>query len=173
MPQLPFVVAPTIRTRTVSATIDGQEAALEFPVYKALKGKEIIAIREHEYQFVIEAFLKGDTGTPVELPSIGAAPRVLSGYITAYATLPAQTDWLAAGSAFTWTDTGLAPAGLLPGIIGRGFLGNLPDLPTTTGGQQGKATVISVAGAYGVGGIGAELRQALGDALSISLEVPA
>lgn len=53
MPQLPFVVAPTIRTRTVSATIDGQEAALEFPVYKALKGKEIIAIREHEYQSVV------------------------------------------------------------------------------------------------------------------------
>ncbi len=122
---------------------------------------------------VIEAFLKGETGTPLELPSIGAAPRVLSGYITAYATLPEDSDWLAAGSAFTWTDTGLAPAGLLPGITGRGFLGDLTALPATTGGQQGKATVISVAGAYGVGGIGAELRTALGDALTISLEVPA
>lgn len=53
MPTLPFVVAPTIRTRTVSAIVDGQNCALEFPVYKALKGKEIIAIREHEYQSVI------------------------------------------------------------------------------------------------------------------------
>jgi len=53
MPQLPFVVAPTIRTRMVTATIDGQECSLEFPVYRALKGKEIIAIREHEYQSVV------------------------------------------------------------------------------------------------------------------------
>ena len=53
MPQLPFVVAPTIRTRMVSATVDGQDCSLEFPVYKALKGKEIIAIREHEYQSVV------------------------------------------------------------------------------------------------------------------------
>lgn len=53
MPQLPFVVAPTIRTRMVSATVDGQDCSLEFPVYKALKGKELIAIREHEYQSVV------------------------------------------------------------------------------------------------------------------------
>jgi hypothetical protein len=122
---------------------------------------------------VIEAFLKGQTGTAQELPSIGAAPRTLSGYITAYATVPGQASWLAARSAFTWTTTGLAPAGLLPGISGRGFLGSLSALPTITGGQQGEATVISVAGAYGVGGIGAELRAVLGDALTISLEVPA
>jgi hypothetical protein len=122
---------------------------------------------------VIEAFLKGETGTPVELPSIGAAPRVMNGYITAYATVPTGTSWLAARSAFTWTDTGLAPAGLLPGITGRGFLGSLEVLPALSGGQQGEATVISVAGVFGVGGIGAELRQALGDAISISLEVPA
>jgi hypothetical protein len=122
---------------------------------------------------VIEAFLKGETGTPIQLPSVGAAPRILNGYITAWATLPAQTSWLAAGSAFSWTDTGLAPDGLLPGVSGRGFLGSLPDLPTLTGGQQGEATVISVAGVFGIGGIGAELRAALGDALSISLEVPA
>ncbi len=122
---------------------------------------------------VIEAFLKGETGTPVDMPSIKAAPRVLNGYITAYATLPAQGNWLAAGSAFSWTDTGLAPDGLLPGIEGRGFLGSLEALPTTTGGQQGEATVISVAGVFGVGGIGAELRSVLGDALSVSFEVPA
>jgi hypothetical protein len=53
MPQLPFVVAPTIRTRMVTATVDGQDCSLEFPVYRALKGKEIIAIREHEYQSVV------------------------------------------------------------------------------------------------------------------------
>jgi hypothetical protein len=122
---------------------------------------------------VIEAFLKGQTGPAQDLPSIGAAPRTLQGYITAYATLPAQTSWLAAGSAFSWNTTGLAPDGLLPGITGRGFLGDLTALPSITGGQQGKATVISIAGSFGIGGIGAELRAALGDAITISLEVPA
>jgi len=53
MPQLPFVVAPTIRTRTITATVDDQECSLEFPIYKALKGKERIAIREHEYQAAV------------------------------------------------------------------------------------------------------------------------
>jgi hypothetical protein len=122
---------------------------------------------------VIEAFLKGQTGTPQDLPSIKAAPRILAGYITAWATVPTGADWLAAGSAFSWDTTGLAPAGLLPGVRGRGFLGNLEALPATTGGQVGEATVISIAGMFGVGGIGAELRTALGDAISISLEVPA
>lgn len=51
--KLPFIVAPTIRKQTVSATIDGQEATLEFPVFGALKGKEQIHIREHEYQGVV------------------------------------------------------------------------------------------------------------------------
>jgi hypothetical protein len=53
VPQLPFVVAPTIRTRMVTATVDGQDCSLEFPIYRALKGKEILAIREHEYQSVV------------------------------------------------------------------------------------------------------------------------
>jgi len=53
MPQLPFVVAPTIRTRMVTAMVDDQECSLEFPVYKALKGRERIEIREHEYQSVV------------------------------------------------------------------------------------------------------------------------
>ena len=123
--------------------------------------------------WVIEAYTKGETVAAADLPSVSPRSRILEGYLTRWAVLPQNGNWLAAASAFTWTDTGLAPAGLLPGITGRGFLGSLPDLPTTTGGQQGKATVISVAGAYGVGGIGAELRTALGDALTISLEVPA
>lgn len=53
MPSLPFVVAPTIRTRTVSVTIDDQNCSLEFPVYGALKGKELVAMREHEYQAAV------------------------------------------------------------------------------------------------------------------------
>ena len=51
--QLPWVVAPTIRKQTVSATIDGQECSLEFPVYGALKGRERVHIREHLYQAVV------------------------------------------------------------------------------------------------------------------------
>ena len=122
---------------------------------------------------VIEAFLKGETGTATSLPSIKDAPRVLTGYITATAAVTGNASWLAARSAFTWNTTGLAPAGLLPGIKGRGFLGSLEALPAITGAQQGHVTVISVGGTFGVGGIGAELRAALGDALQLSFEVPA
>lgn len=122
---------------------------------------------------VIEAFVKGETSPAQDLPSIKAAPRTLSGYITSWATVPTGTDWLAATTAFSWDTTGLAPAGLLPGVKGRAFLGSLEALPATTGGQQGEATIVSVAGMFGVGGIGAELRAALGDGITIALEVPA
>jgi len=50
MPQLPWVVTPTIRTRSVSATVDGQDCTLVFPVLGCLKGRELAHIREHEYQ---------------------------------------------------------------------------------------------------------------------------
>lgn len=127
--------------------------------------------------WVIECFARAQqaAGTPgAPLPSIDPSVRTLAGYITAWATLPANTSWLAARSAFTWTDTGLAPAGLLTGIGGRGFLGVLPSLPTiAASGQQGEATILGLAGSYGPGGIGAELREVLGDAITVELQVAA
>lgn len=122
---------------------------------------------------LIEAFLKGSTSPAQDLPSVGAAPRILEGYITATAAVTGELDWLAATSAFSWNTTGLAPAGLLPGVVGRGFLGRLDLLPTNVGGQLGHVTVQAVAGAFGVGGIGAELRDLVGDALTLRFEVPA
>ena len=53
MPQLPWVVAPTIRTREVTATVDGQDCTLVFPVLGCLKNRELVHIREHEYQAVV------------------------------------------------------------------------------------------------------------------------
>ena len=122
--------------------------------------------------WVIEAFVKGENSPTTELPSIDPMRRTLAGYITAWAVLPANTSWLAASSAFTWTTTGLAPAGLLAGAGGRGFLGVLPSLPTiTAGGQQGEARILALMDPYGPGGIGSELRSVLGDRIRIELQV--
>lgn len=103
-------------------------------------------------------------------PSISPRSRTLEGYITAFATLPANTSWLQATSGLAWDTSGLAPAGLLTGASGRGFLGVLETLPTVTG-QQGEATITSLGGSFGPGGIGAELRAQLGDAITVELQM--
>jgi hypothetical protein len=121
---------------------------------------------------VVEAFVKGTAASPQELASIKPQSRLLEGYITRFATVPAQGNWLAAASAFSWTSTGLAPTGLLPGVEGRALLGTLESLPTiAAGGLQGKATIVGLMEPFGPGGIGAELRSALGDKIRLSLEV--
>jgi len=123
---------------------------------------------------VIEAFLKGQVGQPQPLPSIKAAAGSRAGYVTQWATVPTGADWLASRSAFSWNTTGLAPEGLLPGVKGKAFLGLLESLPSrSSGGMLGEATIIELYGAFGVGGIGAELRPALGDAITVTFEVPA
>jgi hypothetical protein len=127
--------------------------------------------------WVIEAFAKAEQGAGRDAPgppSIDPSKRILAGYITAWATLPAETDWLAARSAFTWDETGLAPDGLMVGMSGPGFLGALPDLPALTGNpQQGEATIQGLSGTFGSGGIGAELRAVTGDAITVELQVVA
>lgn len=127
--------------------------------------------------WVIECFAKAPGGSGADgngPPSVDPSVRVLSGYVTAWAELPAETDWLAARSAFSWDETGLAPAGLMVGMGGRGLLGVLPDLPVLTGNpQQGEATIQGLSGAYGPGGIGAELRTQTGDAITVELQVVA
>jgi hypothetical protein len=121
--------------------------------------------------WILHVFAKGDTVAAADLPSVSPRTRTLAGYITGWATLPANTSWLTATSALSWNDTGLAPAGLITGASGRGFLGILEDLPTITSpGQQGEATILELGGTFGPGGIGAELRQQLGDAIRVELQ---
>lgn len=120
--------------------------------------------------WLIHVFAKGGTTAAAATPSIDPRTRTLEGYITAFATLPANTSWLQATSGLSWDSTGLAPAGLLVGAAGRGFLGVLESLPTATG-QQGEATITALGGQFGPGGIGAELRAQLGDAITVELQV--
>lgn len=123
---------------------------------------------------VIEVFLKGAVGAPQALPSVKATSGSRSGFITQWATVPSGVNWLAARSAFSWNTTGLTPDGLLPGAKGSAFLGKLENLPTRSpGGMLGQATISELFGAFGVGGIGDELRQNLGDAITVAFEVPA
>lgn len=117
---------------------------------------------------VIEAFLKGDAPTVQELPSLRTGTRMMAGYLTRWAPLPQGADWLAAGSSWSWTDTGLMPAGLAAEARGKAYLGPLDALPTL-GGLVGEATIMQLGGTFGIGGIGAELRTALGDAIRLSL----
>ena len=124
--------------------------------------------------WVVEAFARGETVAAADLPSVSPRSRILAGYITAWANLPANTSWLAARSAFTWTETGLAPDDLRLGMGGRGFLGVLGGLPTREGTWlEGEATIIGLTEPFGPGGIGAELRQQLGDRIRIDLRVAA
>ncbi len=122
--------------------------------------------------WILHVFAKGPTTIGQATPSVDPRTRTLEGYITAWASRPANTSWLQPTSALTWDTTGLAPAGLLTGASGRGFLGVLESLPTVQG-QQGEATITSLGGAFGPGGIGAELRAQLGDAITVELQVAA
>lgn len=123
---------------------------------------------------VIEAFLKGDGPTAMELPSLRVGTTVLQGYLTRHAPLPAGGDWLSAGTGWAWDDSGLMPTGLAAEGRGRAFLGDLASLPTrANGGVLGEATILHLGGQFGIGGIGAELRAALGDAIRVSFAAAA
>lgn len=118
---------------------------------------------------VIDAFVKGPSGGGTNEPGIRAGSRSMSGFITRYATPADPDDWLTAGSGWSWTDTGLRPPGLVAGHDGLpAFLGDLFSLPTIVdGSEQGKVEITGIGGQFGVGGIGAELRASLGDAIDV------
>lgn len=118
---------------------------------------------------VIEAFMKGAGRQEVDQNGIKAGTKLITGYITRYSTPPNAADWLTLGTAWTWTDTGSAPAGFAAGARGEGFYGDLLALPTIgVGAERGQIQVTDMGGTFGVGGIGAQLRAQLGDSITVA-----
>jgi len=118
---------------------------------------------------VVEAFAKGSGRSEQDLPGVKAGALILEGYITRWALLGSAT-WQAAGSAFSWDETGYRPAGMLPGATGQAVLTNLTLLPTLADGSEvGQLRILELSQPFGIGGIGTELREALGDKFRAAL----
>lgn len=113
---------------------------------------------------LIEAFAKS-TGRTEELTGgIQAGALVLEGFITRYATMGSGQTITTVASAFTWTDSGLRPPGLLPGADGTAFFGYVQNLPViTAGAERGRMRFTQIGQDFGVGGIGALVRAETGD----------
>jgi hypothetical protein len=126
--------------------------------------------------WVIECFAKrdqsrADDNPAGKLPSLEAFSQILEGYITSWAVLAPNANWLAARSTFNWNETGLAPVGLLPGTSGIAIYTELSLLPTITmPAQQGEIQIVGLSNPYGTGGIGAEVRSVLGDKIRMEIQ---
>lgn len=110
---------------------------------------------------VIEAFaeLQGPGGEQDSGGrAIGAAS--IEGNLTRWAVVPSGAGWLDAGSAWSWTDTGLRPTGLPRGEKLEAFMGAITSLPALTEGERGWVTIATLSG---VGGIDALIRVEAGD----------
>lgn len=90
--------------------------------------------------------------------SIGAGSCV--GYITQWALIPVNSNWLEAGRSWTWNDSGLRPDGLSRGEKLEAFIGRLASLPAIGQGEKGYITIATL---MGEGGIDAIKREAAGD----------
>ena len=118
---------------------------------------------------VVEAFAKSQGRSEQDLPGVMAGSLILEGYLTRWALL-GSASWLAAGSSLSWNETGYRPAGMLPGAEGKAVLTNLSTLPTLADGtEQGQLRMLELGQPFGVGGIGIELREALGDKFRAAL----
>lgn len=116
---------------------------------------------------VVEAFAKPQGRSEQDLPGVKAGALILEGFITRWALL-GNASWLVAGASLSWTETGYRPAGMLPGATGQAVLTDLSVLPTLAdGAEQGQLRILEFP--FGVGGIGAELREALGDKFRAAL----
>lgn len=116
---------------------------------------------------VVEAFAKPLGRSEQDLPGVKAGSLILDGFITRWALL-GSASWLVAGASLSWTETGFRPAGMLPGAEGQAVWTDLTVLPALAdGAEQGKLRILEFP--YGVGGIGAELRQSLGDKFKAAL----
>jgi hypothetical protein len=118
---------------------------------------------------VVEAFAKSQGRSEQDLPGVMAGALILEGYLTRWALL-GSASWLAAGSSLGWDETGSRPAGMLPGAEGKAVLTDLTVLPTLADGtEQGQLRILELSQPFGVGGIGIELRAALGDKFRAAL----
>jgi hypothetical protein len=116
---------------------------------------------------VVEAFAKPQGRSEQDLPGVKAGSLMLEGFITRWALL-GSASWLVAGTSLTWDETGYRPAGMLPGATGQAVLSDLTVLPTLAdGAEQGQLRILEFP--FGVGGIGSELREALGDKFKAAL----
>ncbi|GDX73496.1 hypothetical protein LBMAG40_01530 [Cyanobium sp.] len=116
---------------------------------------------------VVEAFAKPQGRSEQDLPGVKAGSLMLEGFITRWALL-GSANWLVAGTSLTWDETGYRPAGMLPGATGQAVLTDLTVLPTLAdGAEQGQLQILEFP--FGVGGIGSELREALGDKFNAAL----
>ena len=116
---------------------------------------------------VVEAFVKPQGRSEQDLPGVQAGSLMLEGFITRWALL-GSASWLVAGASLSWTETGYRPTGMLPGATGQAVMTDLTVLPTLAdGAERGQLRILEFP--YGVGGIGAELREALGDKFKAAL----
>jgi hypothetical protein len=116
---------------------------------------------------VVEAFAKPQGRSEQDLPGVKAGSLMLEGFITRWALL-GSASWLVVGTSLTWNETGYRPAGMLPGATGQAVLTDLTVLPTlANGAEQGQLRILEFP--FGVGGIGSELREALGDKFKAAL----
>lgn len=115
---------------------------------------------------VIEAFAKVPSmASPSQLGGVQIGPGGITLYVTRWALLPPGADWLGTGAGWSWTETGLRPAGLRAGARLQAFKGDLGDLPVVAGGEDGWLEINDINPPFGDGGVGAEIRQAAGDKL--------
>lgn len=127
---------------------------------------------------VIELFLgASDKARPVINPAVEGRQTVVNplernvrGWVVRYATVPSGQDWLAAGTAWTWTATGLLPPSFDASSTQdlRCYWGPLP--PSLITGRLCILNVAQVGGDHGTGGIGAIIQAAAGDSLLGSLQ---
>lgn len=114
---------------------------------------------------VIEAYIEptpaGPAGTDAGGGEIGS--QNLKGFITRWALLPSGANWLDAGAAWSWDDSGLRPAGLVAGTRMEAVECDLAALPSPPTLRRGWLTIGTLSG---TGGVDAIVRAAAGDEFS-------
>lgn len=92
--------------------------------------------------------------------------RTISGYITRWAVVPDDANWLDAGTGWVWNDTGLRPDGLIAGDEElQAALVNITNLPAIDRAEIGTLTLDQLGSSYGPGGVGALITEAAGEYL--------
>lgn len=119
---------------------------------------------------VLEAFLEPAGGAGPDpngdTTLLASGSRGFTGYLTRWAVLPTDADWLDAGTGWSWDETGLRPAGMAASTVeiqaALVAMGSLPDL---TRAEIGTMVLTQLGSPYGPGGIGAEITDVAGEYL--------